>query len=558
MKRLYGYTALATLIAAPAWALTPQEAWDLLQEYNQRTGIELSAASAEADGDALVLTNLGMSHAQSAEDQAEVAIDVVIPEVRFVSTAEDTVVMTATDSYEGSVSITSPHEDEPLTLPLRLAHPGFEMTITGTREDAVIHTLAPNLTIDLEIDLSTETRSGQMPLSFAATDLDVRDHVTLGDMLRSRSEGSIGSVRVAGHAEDHPVEADAAPEKPETPADREEAKRAQQERDVQGPGRIDFAIDFGPIRGNADVTVQGDLSTMFTSGDMAAAVRAGMNMASQAEIQSMRITAEVDDINDGEPRRTTIAIGAEGMTAGLEMNESRAAYQLGIDSSDVRFESSDQEVVIAYTTGAVSTDIQAPMLAGPELQPFKIAQSMQDVMLGEDLWALISTGRDLPREPISFDMDITGDVLMERDLIDSEMQKLQLELSDPDLTDERRTEIMSEMMNMGPPGELRTVNVNQLALSALGADATASGALNFPEGGEISEPVGQINAEFNGVNQLLDRLVEAGVLEASDVMPMRMGLMMFARSVEGETDRMVTDLEFREDGSIFANGQQIQ
>ena len=85
---------------------------------------------------------------------------------------------------------------------------------------------------------------------------------------------------------------------------------------------------------------------------------------------------------------------------------------------------------------------------------------------------------------------------------------------------------------------------------------TANGELAVPEGGSIDAPVGSLSARYEGVNAVLDTLVSAGLVPQDQVMGIRMGLMMFARA-EGE-DVMVTDLEFREDGSIFANGQQVR
>ena len=41
-------------------------------------------------------------------------------------------------------------------------------------------------------------------------------------------------------------------------------------------------------------------------------------------------------------------------------------------------------------------------------------------------------------------------------------------------------------------------------------------------------------------------------------MGLRMMLAMFTQTVEGDPDRLETQLEFREGGAIFANGQQVK
>ncbi len=71
-------------------------------------------------------------------------------------------------------------------------------------------------------------------------------------------------------------------------------------------------------------------------------------------------------------------------------------------------------------------------------------------------------------------------------------------------------------------------------------------------------PVGTIHAEYQGVNTLVDSLGEMGLIPQDQLGMVRMMLAMFAKPVAGEPDRMTTELEFREGGAVFANGQQIK
>ena len=103
------------------------------------------------------------------------------------------------------------------------------------------------------------------------------------------------------------------------------------------------------------------------------------------------------------------------------------------------------------------------------------------------------------------------------------------------------------------------LNINQFALSALGAKITANGQLTGPEGGDlIQAPVGKLNATFEGVNGLLDTLGSMGLVPEDQLMSVRMMLTMFGKpAAEGE-DKLTTELEFKEDGSLTANGQQLR
>ena len=103
------------------------------------------------------------------------------------------------------------------------------------------------------------------------------------------------------------------------------------------------------------------------------------------------------------------------------------------------------------------------------------------------------------------------------------------------------------------------VALNDVSLKAVGAEAKLNGELRAPEGSTMSEAqVGTISGEFTGIEPLLTTLSGMGFIQQEQMMAARMMLTMFARPVEGEPDKLTTELEFREDGSIFANGQQVR
>jgi len=107
------------------------------------------------------------------------------------------------------------------------------------------------------------------------------------------------------------------------------------------------------------------------------------------------------------------------------------------------------------------------------------------------------------------------------------------------------------------PFEPVEVTINRVSLDAVGAKVSANGALRAPEGGDISTPVGQISARLEGVNGLIDKLAAAGLVPQEQVQGFRMMLAMFAKPADG-ADSLVSEIEFREGGQVFANGQQIK
>ena len=101
------------------------------------------------------------------------------------------------------------------------------------------------------------------------------------------------------------------------------------------------------------------------------------------------------------------------------------------------------------------------------------------------------------------------------------------------------------------------LTVKQLSLDAVGAKISANGELTAPEGKTLDTPVGTLHARLEGVNTLIDTLVSMGLVPQEQVTGYRMMLAMFTKPVEGK-DEMTSDIEFKEDGSVLANGQQIK
>ncbi|RNF34405.1 hypothetical protein A7A09_010945 [Paracoccus methylarcula] len=106
------------------------------------------------------------------------------------------------------------------------------------------------------------------------------------------------------------------------------------------------------------------------------------------------------------------------------------------------------------------------------------------------------------------------------------------------------------------PFEPQSVKINVITLKAVGVDANVTGDLTIPQ--DAQQPVGIVEGDFTGINALLDKLVSMGLVPQDQLMGARMMLAMFAKPVEGNPDQLQTKLEFKEDGSIFANGQQVQ
>ena len=115
---------------------------------------------------------------------------------------------------------------------------------------------------------------------------------------------------------------------------------------------------------------------------------------------------------------------------------------------------------------------------------------------------------------------------------------------------------------MGLPVEVQDVALQQFNLSAAGAKVTSVGQFQFDnsdlftvEG--IPRPEGQLEIEINGAYDLMDRLIEIGLIQKSEAMGLRMMLSML--TVPGPAkDALKTLIEVTKEGHIIANGQRLR
>lgn len=195
---------------------------------------------------------------------------------------------------------------------------------------------------------------------------------------------------------------------------------------------------------------------------------------------------------------------------------------------------------LEFGIGALSMDYDVPLNASDKPQDFRIATGMTDVTLGDTIWNMIDPSGQLPRDPAEISFDITGMGTNAMDLLD--------------------IAALSQLMGP-PPVEVDEVTIENLRIAAVGAEATATGAMTFDWTDfqtipGIARPEGTVTVNLNGANGLMDKLVAMGLLPEEEMMMPRMMMGMFATPV-GD-DMLETVLEVNSEGHVLANGQRLQ
>ena len=111
------------------------------------------------------------------------------------------------------------------------------------------------------------------------------------------------------------------------------------------------------------------------------------------------------------------------------------------------------------------------------------------------------------------------------------------------------------------PGEINSAVLSDLTIRAAGAEITGNGAFTFDNSDlqtfdGLPRPEGEVNFAINGVNGLVDRLIQMGLIPEEQAMMPRMMLGMFATPV-GD-DMLTSTIEINSEGHVLANGQRLR
>lgn len=508
--------ALAAMTVPALADVTPEQVWQSWVDYYAAVGYRVTEGGRDRSGDTLTVSDIVIEGGVP-----ESRIRVSVPQVALTDTGDGKVRTVFADSMSGTVSGTNV-EDQEFTLPFDVALPGNSMLTSGAVEDMTHEFDYPAM----DFTTTAITMAGK------ETPLPIR----LG------LENSAGTFHVV----------------PGAPAKYDYAMTtaaATFSGDVTGTEgeRMNFAGGLSDLGMSGDMTAPGGIANL--QEDMNAALHAGLAMHGVMKSGPISGTFEFSSQDEeGQPHSGAGKYDGKGFEVSFGLSQDGMVYQAGSDAVGVEMTSSDMPFPISYALESGGFDLQMPAMKSDAAQPYKLAYSLAGLTLGDAIWSLFDPEGKLPRDPASLDIDVTGAMRLTQDLFDP----ANLRPSDAaEPAGEDGTEA-TEAEDEPSPFEPVEVTINQIALKALGAAINASGALKAPEGGDISTPLGEIHATYEGLNGLIDTLGAMGLIQQDQIMSARMMLMMFAKPVAEGEDKLETRLEFKDGGAIFANGQQVR
>jgi hypothetical protein len=488
------------LVAQAAHAdLSAQEVWSDWKDYMSSTGYEVTA-SEDLSGNTLTVSDIKMSMDIEGD-----SFGMTMGTLEFVENGDGTVNVVMPGEFPMAFDINA--EGEAVTGTLLYTHDGSPMVVSGDASEMEYSYSAATGAItlaDLEID-GEAVPSDIAALTINVTDLDSNTVMKIGDV-RAYTQ----SMTMAALAYDFMF----------------------QDPDSDDGAKIDGAMQGLEFTG--DVTVP-DIADPT---DVAAMLKAGMAYTGTFTFESGNSNVKGADGSDTFEMQTS----SQGGTFDIGLSPDGLAYDVTQSDTTLNLMGSDIPFPIALSMEELGVNFAMPLTKSDEEQDFALGLALREFAVPEMLWGLIDPTGELPHDPATLVVDMSGTGKLFFDLVDEEQMAV--------------VESGEEA-----PGELNSVTINEVLLSAAGAELTGTGAFTFDNSDLESfdgmpAPSGEANLKLVGANTLIDKLIGMGLMSEDDAMGARMMMGMFA--VPAGDDTLTSKIEVNDDGHVLANGQRLK
>ncbi|MDF1727404.1 MAG: DUF2125 domain-containing protein [Sulfitobacter sp.] len=499
-----GLALPVTLLAQSALAdLTPAEVWSDWQQYMEGMGYDVSATEETAGGD-LTISDLSLDF-QTPDQPGSVSMS--LGTLQLTQAPGGAVAIGLPETVPITIS-GSGEEGEPFTMNMTFTQTGYTTLVSGTPEEMTYRTGLPtfSLTLDELIADGTSYGAENARMLISGTGLDSTTTMTIGEARGYDQTGQLQSLTYDVYIDN-----------PEETA-KVSLQGGAQEISLTGTGMIPLSVP--------------DMA------DMAAMLRAGFAATGTFTYGAGNTNMTVTDPVNGDFNAVT---SSQGGSLGVEMNADALTYTVNQRMLDMTVNVADLPFPIALSMEEGGFNLTAPVTKSEEPQDFAFGLNLANFKMSDMIWGIFDPTGQLPRDPATLRVDMTGKARLDVDYLDPEG---------------------AAQMGAGGPGQIQEVSVETLLLDAAGARLEGSGDVSLDNNDMqtmpgFPKPVGQINLALQGGNALLDKLVAMGIIPDDQAMGARMMMGLFA--VPGDApDTLTSQIEFTEEGAVLANGQRIR
>ena len=500
--RIFGLSCAApiALLCGPAMAdLSAAQVWDDWKQYLEGTGYTVEATET-ARGDDVVVSDVTLSMATPEQDGS---FSVTLGELSFVQNGGDVDVM-----MPGSMPMTitgTGDAGKPFTAQVLYGQTGQKMTASGDPDAISYDYTADSVSVTLD----------KLTVDGAEVGPDTAKVVIGGTGVTSKTTMTIGEMR--DYAQTGAIE---------------ELTYDVNLLDMETQGTVAFT---GGIKGvSFDGT--GTIPLESQGSDAAAMMNAGFAIDGSFDYESGATDMTVTDPEDG----TFVSqSSSQGGNLSVRMGKDALGYAGEQRDVKVNMQVPQMPFPIDLQMARMGFNLLMPVSAQEAPQDFEFGLALADFTMSDMLWSLFDPAAQLPRDPATIDIALTGEAIVKADIMDPEAAAT------------------SEA-----PAEVSALSIDKFLVDAVGTRLEGTGDVTFDNGdmvsyGGIPKPVGEVNVSLAGANALLDKLVAMGILPEQQAMGARMMMGMCAVPGQGE-DTLTSKIEFNDQGQVLANGQRIK
>jgi hypothetical protein len=498
-------TSLGLILAAQAAHadLTPQDVWADWKDYLASSGYEVSADEATS-GDTLTVSNLKLTLQIPDEDAT---VNLAIPSIDLTG-------------QSGKVSITYPN-------PLIIAVSGGETDGSNSGSGNLVITHSGTV-----LEASGDPSALTYVHAWDSLEMTVSDLVEDGRPIPPEAV----AVKVTLGASDGTATM--------RTGDMREMDQTFTIASLDYDMRFDdpTSEDGGTMTGGVSdltITAHGTIPTQMDTQNMQAMLDAGFTIDGGLTYGAGK--SNIDGVGDGEA--FAMASTTEGGTLQFAMAKESISYDVASNALSVTVSAPEMPFPVSIEMARAAMNLAFPTARTEEPQDFAFGLTLGDFTMSDMIWGLFDPSGKLPRDPATVALDLTGKAALLFDMMDPE-------------------QAAQAGMSGAMPADLESLQLNQLKVSAVGADLTGTGAFTFDSSdlatfNGIPKPTGQVDLALTGANALIDKLIEMGFVSQQDAMGARMMMGMFAVPGDGP-DSLKSTIEINEAGNILANGQRIK
>ncbi|KPA21144.1 hypothetical protein shim_26090 [Shimia sp. SK013] len=515
-------TATAILAALPAtWAqadVTAMDVWENMRAHAAVFGGNLAARLEETEDGlkASIITyrtSLKVPEDGIGSRPLHVAdIEISLPDLLFAEASDGSVTLHVPENRPIVFDFATEH-DFAASIPISVETLKMKARAVGEPGAITYGYTTPRLRFALKFSATDTTieAAHSMPavtLASEYSDVDIQTHLTEGDLLKVAS-----TVRVA---------------------------KTQMRTEIIPPSglkQITIATSTDQS-GSYDIAYPKRLSLI----SLADSIDRGFSVSMSNSLASFKQTeTEIDD--NGETH-SSVSVSAGRTDTAFSLNSEGLFVEA--NAVDGRIHAAMMDVLpmpIEVAADQMSLTLNLPLSKANTPAPFAYETTLSGLTLGGDLWSAFDPMTELPRDPASLAIDLSGTLTHKVDWLNF--------LAVP--------HAMDALTSL--PIEPHDVLINALTLDAAGANLAANGAFSFDLDdmqtyAGMPRPDGQISVDVQGLDGLLDALIAIGLLPENQAMGVRMMLGGFAKSV-GE-DHLTSTIEMTPSGQILANGQRLK